>query len=137
MKWFLALLLLPLALHAQNGDRETKAARALREQADENVIAQLVKNGADISKPHDLEHHFVASSKKSVDALAALGVRLGYRPINPTEGTTKEGKRYWTIDLARKVVPAKENVFAESRKMTMIAHQAGAEYDGWGCELEK
>ena len=137
MKAILFALALPVAMHAQLVDRESKEARELRQIADAKVIAALVSHGSDVTKPHYLEHHFIAPSEKVAKAIADFGRKRGYHPIHPGERIQKDGRKVWFLDLARAIVPTKEAVFEESRTMTMIAHHFGAEYDGWGCDVEK
>ena len=137
MKAVLLALTLPVAMHAQLVDRESEKERELRQIADSKVIAALVAHGSDVTKPHYLEHHFIAPSEKIAKGIADLGRKRGYHPIHPGERTEKDGRKVWFLDLARAIVPTKDAVFAESRTMTMIAHHFGAKYDGWGCEVEK
>ena len=103
---------------------------------DEQVIRALAEAGADMSKPHALEHHFVCPSRAAAEPAVAWGRASGYKPSPVSEGEF-EGKKYVYFDLVRETVPTIANITAQTTVMLQIAAKNGLDYDGWGCEVVK
>lgn len=115
---------------------ETRQGRAHREQMDREVIQSLRKNGSNMSKPHRLEHHFIADTNDPLRSLAVDELTVGYEATEVIEAEY-QGGTYYYVDLMKAIVPTEANIFAESKRMNTLARRYGVQYDGWGCLTEK
>jgi regulator of ribonuclease activity B len=129
--YILTLLMLLTPLHAATGED------AHRKEMDRQTIAALKKAGANLELPHLIEHHFVASDRACRDQIIKDDLSAGYEASELTEGVNEGGAPYWYFDLKKKVVPNEDAIFAETLCMTTLALKHSAEYDGWGCNVEK
>jgi regulator of RNase E activity RraB len=98
------------------------------------VIETLSQHGSDLSKPHDVEHHFVSSSREDLDRLARWARLNGFMVANVDDGHI-EGHYYHWLDLIKPTVPTMENLTADMKLMLLLADQYDGVYDGWGCEV--
>ena len=108
----------------------------LQKEKDLAVIAALETNGANMSKPHLIEHHFITLSKDNGLELLKRGKENGFEVSELTEGQW-QGERYNYFDLIKPTVPIIENIFPDTSQMLHLAVEFDCEYDGWGCELLK
>ncbi len=96
----------------------------------ERVIKALANAGSDLTKPHDIEYHFMSEARAGVESLKDWGAEAGYSVAN--EGT---GDGYFYVDLIKATVPELELISADSALMLQAAATYGCEYDGWGCSV--
>lgn len=115
---------------------ETRAQRAARERLDRQVLTSMREAGADLRKPHALEHHFLVYDRDLVDAVLADELAVGYTQSEVVEGED-QGLPYWYFDLIKAIVPEEQAVFAETLRMNTLAAKYGVTYDGWGCNIER
>jgi regulator of RNase E activity RraB len=101
---------------------------------DEAVVRSLANAGADLSKPHSLEHHFVCPNRAAAEPVVAWGLAQGYRPSSVSERKF-DGRAYAYFDLVKSTVPTMANISSQTSAMLEIAARHGVEYDGWGCEV--
>ena len=116
---------------------ETKEEYALRLKKDREVLKALANAGSDLSKPHEIEFHFVSYDEAKILAVAEEGKKMGYRVSKIDSLTDKEGRKYWYFDLIQSVVPSEKNVFSHSGAMTALGRRHDVEFDGWGCLIVK
>ena len=107
----------------------------LQKQKDMHVIESLRTLGSDMSKPHEIEHHFVTESKECAEALHAWARDHGFR-VSELLDIDYEGRHDWYFDIIRPTVPAIEAISADTSLMLSLAEEFGVEYDGWGCLIE-
>jgi regulator of RNase E activity RraB len=105
-----------------------------QKQKDLEVITALKKHGSDMSKPHLIEHHFIAYSREDGAELLRRGKLDGFQVSDLKEGEW-EGRRYYYFDLMKPTIPTIENIFSDSSLMLDLALEFNCEYDGWGCEV--
>lgn len=113
-------------------------AEVLRSQRakDVDVLRALADAGADLSKPHSLEHHFICPDREAAQRVIAWAVDAGYSPGEVLDGEW-EGRKYAYFDLIKHTVPTIENVSSQTGAMLEVAAKYGVEYDGWGCAVVK
>ncbi len=92
--------------------------------ADRNTIEELVKNGSDPKKPHDLEFTFLGPQ----DLLETLRPVLAARGYRPYEGNSTKG----CLVMVKSMPLALDEVFRESQANQRSAQNAGVDFDGWG-----
>ena len=116
---------------------ETRDEQAERHAQDRQTIDALRRNGADLTKAHTVEHHFLSGDREKAQACAKDGIVAGYKASEISALKSETGGPYWSFDLTKPVVPSEENIFAESQRMTILGQKHGLVYDGWGCLAEK
>jgi regulator of RNase E activity RraB len=112
---------------------ETKQKRAVRLQKDHEVLKALADAGSNLSKPHEIEFHFVGYDEAKISAVAKEGKKMGYRASKIDRLADKKGRKYWYFDLIQSVVSSEKNVFAHSETITALGKKHDVEFDGWGC----
>lgn len=114
---------------------ESREMAAARIRGDRDVIAALADSKSNLAKPHEIEFHFIGYDESKLAALAQEGKSLGYRVSSIDTLVDEGGAKYWYFDLIQAVVPAEENIIAQTAIMVALARKFGAEYDGWGCNV--
>jgi regulator of RNase E activity RraB len=120
-----------------SGSGESKEERAVRLKKDRDVLKALANAGSDVSKPHEIEFHFVGYDEAKISAVAEEGKKMGYRVSKIDSLADKKGRKYWYFDLIQSVVPSEKNVFSHSEAMTALGKRHDVEFDGWGCLIVK
>lgn len=100
------------------------------------VLRALAEAGGDLSRPHEIEHHFLCPDRKAAEPILAWGRSAGYRP-SAVFDAEHEGLRYVHFDLVMATVPTLANMTAQTTSMLEIAARCGVDYDGWGCSVER
>jgi regulator of RNase E activity RraB len=114
-------------------DLESPSQRAARENADRSVLAALQRNGADLSKAHNIEHFFIARTRKALVPLASQLTSRGFSPQPPSEGKDQRGSVIWTLLATKPTLPSEANILADTLQLVALARQFGVVYDGWGA----
>ncbi len=104
---------------------------------DAQIKQALIERGDDESKPHTIEHHFLAEQPVPLSELERVGRMLGFNTSEIWEETTDEGGRYFTMNLLSNTTAHLEGLGRESLLMTALAEAFGVSYDGWGTHVEK
>jgi regulator of ribonuclease activity B len=124
-------------VQAADPTEETKDEIAARIAGDRDVLKALASAKSNLSKPHAVEFHFVATSESSAKALAKEGKSLGYTVSELDAMVDDDGKKYWFFDLVQTIVPSEENVLAHTKQMTELGKKHAVQYDGWGAAVVK
>lgn len=106
-----------------------------REKMDLDTINALKKAGSDLSKPHNLEHHFVVENLQIAMDISNVLKNDGYEISDTIEGKNDNGNVYYYFDIVKPFIMKPEHVFKESEKMAVIAKKYGILYDGWGTTV--
>ena len=123
--------------HAADASGETKEELALRLRKDREVLKALANAHSDLSKPHEIEFHFVGYDEAKISAVAEDGKKMGYCVSKISTLADKQDRKYWYFDLVKSVVPSEKNVFSHSAAMTALGKRHDVEFDGWGCLVVK
>jgi regulator of RNase E activity RraB len=107
-----------------------------QKRGDTEVISALKRTGSDLSKPHQIEHHFVCPTPDSAKRIREWGISQGLTTSELLDGE-HEGQRYFFFDFIIPTVPTIENIFADTGRFCQLAADHGASYDGWGCLVVK
>jgi regulator of RNase E activity RraB len=100
------------------------------------TLKALANAGANLAKPHTIEHHVYCDSIADVELVKQRGLNLGYE-IMHDESRNRDGMPVWSFDLAKKCTPTIENIESQALEIQQIIHGIRAKYDGWGTEVEK
>jgi regulator of RNase E activity RraB len=116
----------------ERGDMTGPELERQREK-DLTVLAQI-QRCSDVSKPHQIEHHFLAESRTGGTELREWARLNGFQ-VSPLQEGRWEGRRYYSFDLVRSTVPTIENISPDTTLMLHLAAEFECTYDGWGCEV--
>ena len=97
----------------------------------------LRERGDDESKPHIVEHHFVAGNQAALAAVAKIGRMLGFEGSEIQQGRADSGAAYWYFDLLSERPTYLNSLARESLLMLTLAEAHKADYDGWGTLVAK
>src|SRR5207253_713109 len=134
---WLALVLVSLVGSAGAQEVESAKQRLARENADRSVIAALQRGGADLNKPHDIEHFFIARTRDALIPLTSALADRGFSPQPPSESKDQRGAAVWTLLAVKPTVPSEANIFADTEQLAKMAKEFGVIYDGWGAKAVK
>lgn len=91
----------------------------------------------DEQRIHVVEHHFFAADRTSLNEVAKIGRMLGFRPSEILQRQSKTGETSWFFDLLGETPTYLNDLARQSLLMLTFAEAFGAEYDGWGTNVEK
>lgn len=101
--------------------------------ADAKVIAELLANGADPAKPHELDFFFYLPNRESAEALrpslVASGLRVDVLEPDPLSGAQ------WTIQAWLWLPLEHSRISFLTSKFERLAAELGGQFDGWGAEV--
>jgi regulator of RNase E activity RraB len=97
----------------------------------------LRERGDDETRPHIVEHHFVAGDQAPLCAVAKIGRMLGFEASEIQQGKDDSGAAYWYFDLLSETPTYLNNLARESLLMLALAETYHADYDGWGTLIAK
>ena len=115
---------------------ETKQAKKWREQFDLRTIKAIIDQGANLSKPHSIEHHFIVTNEQNIAKMSEILKREGYEVYGACEDIDEDGKKYFFFDACKVCLIEPNTIFAQTKQMTEIASSFKESYDGWGTFLE-
>jgi len=97
----------------------------------------LRERGDDETKPHIIEHHFVACNQNALAAVAKIGRMLGFEATEFQQDKDDSGATYWYFDLLSETPTDLNRLARESILMLALAEAHEADYDGWGTLVAK
>jgi regulator of RNase E activity RraB len=97
------------------------------------LLAQI-RRCSDVSKPHQIEHHFRADSRTGGIELLEWARLNGFQ-VSPLQEGRREGQRCYGFDLIKSTIPTLENISPDTTLMLRLAAEFECTYDGWGCEV--
>ena len=101
------------------------------ETLDGQVLLQLKQSGSDLSKPHKCELFFVAPTSEMANQLVSA---LSGIEIAAVKTETDEGLEV-SVVAELNIVPTYSKMTSLRKRLSLIAAESGAEYDGWGTEV--
>jgi regulator of RNase E activity RraB len=104
------------------------------DDADGQVLAQLIEMGSDLSKPRHSVHYFYFDDEGGARAAAIEIERLDF-VVNVGE-RLDEGRQpqRWPVTAERRDVVNSEVITALRGPLAEIAQRHGGEYDGWEAQ---
>jgi hypothetical protein len=126
-----ALILVASAIAVWQFRTTRKDAATFPDDPDGQVLAQLVKAGSDLSKPHNLEFFLYFPERPVAEATAQHLMQVGFQ-ANVTPAAQGSD---WLCLATRTMVPSHKQLVEISAQMEALARSGGGEYDGWGTEV--
>lgn len=106
-----------------------EAQTSIAEQQDARVIENLLHNGADVTKVHDIDFFLVFGRQSDAMAIAEKVRVLGYDVVGVHQTAAR---KQWEVHAKRKMVPKLAAMQASTRTLQTLAESRGGYYDGWG-----
>jgi Regulator of ribonuclease activity B len=113
-------------------DEEELAAEAPPDQRDKQVLRQLRRLGANLSKPREVVHFLYFPTQVAAER-ASHGLRgEGYMiDVRPAANAAEDPPNPWVLEARSFVVVDEATVQPMRAKFEELATAGGGEYDGW------
>lgn len=107
----------------------------IQHEKDRRVLDLIEQQGADLSRPYMIDHHFIATSKKDAEALGQWGRNHGFCVSDVYEDDYR-GRIDYHVELSKPCFPTIEHIAPDTSLMVQLAERFKCTYDGWGCGIE-
>ena len=101
------------------------------DDADGDALRRVAADGADMSKPMDIDFFIAASDEATAKVVADKAAELGYRTEICFEDDVGSVDP-WTCGCTKAMVPTYQAVIAAQAELDAIARPLGTYTDGWG-----
>jgi hypothetical protein len=102
-------------------------------EGDQQVLAQLRKAGADLSKPTEVNYYLYFQDRRAADSAAA---HIGPGPLAASVRRAADDSA-WLCLVTGTMVPSEEAIRAYTTRLVEVAKTYQGEYDGWEAALTK
>lgn len=106
------------------------AAVAQEATTDENTLAQLVKAGSNLSKPHEIDHWLYFKSQRDAETAAKELQNKGFSAVS-----VAASRHEWRVKAHNRLVPSHAAVAANTALLESVASTNSGEYDGWETQV--
>jgi Regulator of ribonuclease activity B len=102
-------------------------------EGDRQVLAQMRKGGADLSKATEVNFYLYFKDQPTADSAAA------HAGAGPLAATVRRGAdpSSWLCFVTGRMVPNEAAIHAMAVRFLALAKQYGGEYDGWEAAITK
>lgn len=134
----LAVLILIVAFARSRGSARINRIEGVKGaigslEGDRQVLAQLSKAGADLTKPTEVNFYLYFKDGTSADSAA---VHAGDGPLVATVRRAGDDSA-WLCFVSGQMVPAEAAIHAHAVRLLALATAYGGEYDGWEAAVVK
>lgn len=102
-------------------------------EGDRQVLAQMRKAGADLSKPTEVLYYLYFQDRVSADSAAA---RVGAGPLLASVRRAADDTA-WLCLVTGTMVPSEEAIRSYTTRLVALAKTYHGEYDGWEAAVTK
>ena len=102
-------------------------------EGDQQVLEQLRKTGADLTKPTEVNFYLYFKDRQAADSAAA---HAGEGPLVATVRRAGDDSA-WLCFVSGQMVPSEAAIHAHSVRLLALARAHGGEYDGWEAAVTK
>jgi len=102
-------------------------------EGDQQVLAQLRKAGADLTKPTEVNFYLYFKDRQTADTAAA---HAGDGPLVATVRRAGDDSA-WLCFVSGQMVPSEPAIHAHAVRLLALARAHGGEYDGWEAAVVK
>jgi regulator of RNase E activity RraB len=107
----------------------------LQEIQNRRVVDELEKRGDDHSIARPVDHAIYFRDPIDRSAFAAAALECGFTMHSESDHDTESERRYF-LNLVRTDPVTLEHINEVVLQLFELAKQYGADYDGWGCEVQ-
>lgn len=102
-------------------------------EGDRQVLAELRKAGADLSKPTEVNFYLYFKERRAADSAAA------HAGAGPLVATVRRGAddSSWLCLVSGQMIPDETAIHATTVRLLALAKAYGGEYDGWEAAIAK
>lgn len=93
-----------------------------------NVLRRMKKEGADLSKPYDIDFEHLFESEKAASAMQKEVAGMGYK----SEVDRNEEEKGWDCRVVVHMKPTYEDITNTEEALGKVAEKHGGHSDGWG-----
>jgi hypothetical protein len=102
-------------------------------EGDRQVLAQMRKAGADLSKATEVNFYLYFKERVAADSAAA---HAGAGPLTATV-RRGAGVTSWLCLVSGQMVPEEAAIHSNAVRLLALAQQYGGDYDGWEAAITK
>ena len=102
-------------------------------EGDRQVLAQLRKAGADLSRPTEVNYYLYFQERRAAESAAS---EVGNGPLAATVRRAGDDSA-WLCFVSGTMVPSETAIRAYSTRLVEVARRHGGEYDGWEAAIAK
>ena len=102
-------------------------------EGDRQVLAQMRKAGADLSKPTEVNFYLYFGARDAAESAAV------HAPTASMKATVRPGASRWPwlCLVSGQMIPDEAAIRSEVARLMALAKQYGGEYDGWEAAITK
>jgi regulator of RNase E activity RraB len=101
----------------------------LPNDANGDVLRRMLADGADLSKPHDIDFFIAAPNEQAGSAIASAAEQQGFS----VDLDKDEEAADWTVCCSRSMVPDHAAITQTEQQLDALARPLGGWIDGWGA----
>ena len=102
-------------------------------EGDRQVLAQLHKAGADLSKPTEVLYYLYFQDRHAADSAAT---HVGPGPLSATVQRAGDNSA-WLCLVRGQMVPSEQAIRQYTTRLVSLAKTYHGEYDGWEAAVQK
>lgn len=102
----------------------------------ENIIAEMIADGIDMSEEYPVEHHFASYDFKMLERMAVELYELKYDVTDADVLHDERNKEIYCFDAICDMVISKDAILAAQQKFLPFLSKYHVMYDGWGVSFE-
>lgn len=131
------LVIIALFVRARRGDQlhmiEAQKGTIGSLEGDRQVLEQLRKAGADLTKPTEVNFYLYFKDRQAADSAAA------HASAGPLVATVRRGAddSSWLCFVSGSMVPTEAAIHEQAVRLLALARAHGGEYDGWEAAIVK
>jgi regulator of RNase E activity RraB len=103
-------------------------------EGDRQVLAQLRRAGADLTKPTEINFYLYFKDREAADSAAA---HVSAGPLIATVRPPLSDGKPWLCDVTDQMVPDETAIHSQAVRFLELAQRYGGEYDGWEAAVRK
>jgi regulator of RNase E activity RraB len=99
------------------------------------LLQTLIEKGVPVSEERVIEHHFWAQGQKAAALLASSLYAERFLVLTIAPVPVIEGENCWNVEASIKQSPVDASTMTFVEKLTRLAANYEAVYDGWGTVI--
>jgi len=106
---------------------EKYESNGIPNDATSQALRSLLNDGADFTKPHDIDFHVAVPSKAAGNSVGEAASKAGYSTelVHDEDGS-------WTLWCTKSMLPSHDGITLVEKELAGISKPFGGYPDGWG-----